>query len=177
MQQHSLKQAQSSSIVAVSPKRQAWRESVILGRAKGRIRNRRAYLRAALPEFVADELQEIARWLVGRLVEHIDANHPSIDGMENFLRQAAAEHDLPVPMESVIEVINSQEFGIRRGEERQRNTAVLPVGFDFDPTDLVHGVVHVACGAQLPNSKAAMKHHKCRPGVSHSAVRRSVVTT
>ncbi len=100
-------QSQSSSVVAVSRKRQAWREFVILSRAKGPIRNRAAYLRAALPEFLRDELHEIAQWLVGRLVEHIGAHHPTIDGMKMFLKQAAEAHELPLPndlIESVIEI-------------------------------------------------------------------------
>lgn len=98
---------QVPSSVAVSPKRQAWRESVILGRAKGPIRNRAAYLRAALPEFIADEGHEIGQWLVGRLVEYIDEHHPTIEGMKGFLNQTASADDLPLPedqIESVIEI-------------------------------------------------------------------------
>ena len=77
----------------VSSKREAWRESVVFGRAKGPIRNRVAYLRKAMPEFLADEGHEIYQFLVGRLVEHIDAARPNIDGMKSIVQQAAEAHD------------------------------------------------------------------------------------
>jgi hypothetical protein len=94
-----------SSISIVSARRKAWRESVILGRASGPIRNRGAYLRVAMPQFVADELNEIRHWLAARLVEEIDANHPSVVEMKTFLQKNAQCHDLPVPDELIEEVI------------------------------------------------------------------------
>lgn len=96
-----------SSVIAVSPKHQAWRESVVLARASGPIRNRTAYLRAAMPAFVADEQHEIGQWLVARLVEYIDSEHPTVNGMKIFLKRTAENHDLPVPddqIEAVVEI-------------------------------------------------------------------------
>jgi len=93
--------------MAVSLKHQAWRQSVILARASGPIRNRTAYLRAAMPAFIADEQHEIGQWLVARLVEHIDSEHPTIYGMRIFVKRAAENHDLPVPddqIEAVVEI-------------------------------------------------------------------------
>jgi hypothetical protein len=95
---------QSSSVDAgraeqpakVSSKRESWRTSVVLGRAKGPVRNPAVYVRAAMPEFVANEECEIYQWLTGRLAEHINANHPTIADMQCFVKQAAENHDLPL---------------------------------------------------------------------------------
>ena len=106
--------AQSSSIV-VSFKRQSWRESVIIGRANGLVRNRAAYIRAALPKFVADESHEIGQFLVGRLVDYIDECHPSIDDMKNYLKEVAAKHDLPLPEDQVECVIEVSYFKWKSG--------------------------------------------------------------
>ena len=97
---------QSSSAV-VSQKRKAWRESVILNRASCLVRNRDAYLRKALPEFIDDETHEIGQWLACRLVEFIDHERPQIEDMKAFVRREAGANDLPLPddlIESVIEV-------------------------------------------------------------------------
>jgi hypothetical protein len=102
-----IRNSHQSSALAVSRKRQAWRESVILNRASGTVRNRDAYLRKSLPEFIRDETHEVGQWLVARLVEHIDHEHPSIEDMKAFVRQAAHVNDLPLPddqIESVIEI-------------------------------------------------------------------------
>jgi hypothetical protein len=97
---------QSSSAV-VSQKRKAWRKSVILNRASCPVRNRDAYLRKALPEFIDDETHEIGQWLACRLVEFIDHERPQIEDMKAFVRREAGANDLPLPddlIESVIEV-------------------------------------------------------------------------
>ena len=92
----------------------------MFGRAKGPIRNRVAYLRKAMPEFLADEGHEIYQFLVGRLVEHIDAARPNIDGMKSIVQQAAEAHDLPITDDSVECVIDlvtfpgSAEFWIQK---------------------------------------------------------------
>ena len=88
---------------------------MILARASGPIRNRTAYLRAAMPVFVADEQHEIGQWLVARLVEHIDRDHPTINGMKSFLKQAAENHDLPLPddrIEAVVEISHKWKSGV-----------------------------------------------------------------
>ena len=113
---------QSSSAI-VSQKRKAWRESVILNRAAGPVRNRVAYLRRAMPDFIADELHEIGSWLTARLVEEIDAHHPPIEGMKNFLEQSAGAHDLPLAddlVESIIEIAYFRwKAGVVRGSANQ----------------------------------------------------------
>jgi hypothetical protein len=103
-----------SSVAAVSIKRQTWRESVILARANGLVRNRTAYLRAALPQFIADEPQEIGQWLVALLVEEIDSRHPTIPGMKEFLKQEAEVHDLPVSDDFIERVIEIAYFKWKR---------------------------------------------------------------
>ena len=99
-----------SSVAAVSLKRRAWRESVIFGRASGLVRNRAAYLRAAMPKFVADEIEEIGNYLVSHLVEYIDSNHPNIDDMRCFVKQAAESHELPLEDDFVERVIEAAYF-------------------------------------------------------------------
>jgi hypothetical protein len=104
------RQVSSSSSVIVSSKRHAWRESVILGRASGLVRNRAAYLRAAMPAFVADEIEEIGNYLVSRLVEYIDSNHPKIEGMRLFVTEAAEANDLPLTDDFTERIIEASYF-------------------------------------------------------------------
>lgn len=98
---------QQSSTAVVSQQRATWRERVILSRASGVVRNRDAYLRKALPEFIRDEIHEIGQWLVGRLVEFINRERPRIDEMKVFVRREAHANDLPLTddlIESIIEI-------------------------------------------------------------------------
>lgn len=101
---------EQSACPRVSARREAWRESVVLGRAKGPIRNRVAYLCKAMPQFVADEQHEVYQWLVGQLVEHIDAARPNVDRMKLFVKQAAEVHDLPLTDTSVECVVELAYF-------------------------------------------------------------------
>ena len=115
----------SSSVVAASAKRQAWRESIILSRANGPVRNRTAYLRVAMPSFVADEMHEVGNYLVSRLVGYIDSNHPTIEGMKLFVREAAEAHELPLPddlIESVIEIAYFKWKGALSTSGKLKNT-------------------------------------------------------
>ena len=105
---------QSSSAI-VSQKRKVWRESVILNRAAGPVRNRVAYLRRAMPEFIADELHEIGSWLTARLVEEIEAHHPPIEAMRSFVEQSAAAHDLPLFDDLVESIIAIAYFRWKAG--------------------------------------------------------------
>jgi hypothetical protein len=105
----------SSSSIAVSLKRQSWRESVIIGRANGLVRNRGAYIRAAMPKFIADESHEVGQYLVGRLIEYIEAQHPSIGDMKSFLKETAAQHDLSLPEDQVECVIEVSYFKWKSG--------------------------------------------------------------
>jgi hypothetical protein len=111
------------SVIAVSSKHQAWRESVIVARASGPIRNRAAYLRAAMPAFVADEQHEIGQWLVARLVEHIDSEHPTIEGIKNFLKLSAAAHDLLLSDDLVESIIAIAYFRWKAGVMCSSNQA------------------------------------------------------
>lgn|SRR5487761_874000 len=117
----------SSTSIVVSLKRQNWRESVILGRARGAVRNRAAYLRKAMPEFVTDELHEIGSWLTARLIEEIDARHPTIEGMKNFLRQSADANELPLSDDLVESIIAIAYF---------RWKANVPYGSENQISDL-----------------------------------------
>ena len=80
---------------------------MILSRASGPVRRPAAYLQKALPQFIHDEANEMGQWLVNRLVEEIDKNHPSIEEMKTFVAQSARQDDLPVTdvlIEAVIEI-------------------------------------------------------------------------
>jgi hypothetical protein len=83
-------------IVSPSPLHQRWREKVIFSRAKGIIRNRSAYLRTALPPFIADEDHEIGQWLASQLIEYIQSNHPSVSSMQAFVTRIAESEGLPL---------------------------------------------------------------------------------
>ena len=94
----------------ISAVRQSWRETVILSRAKGPVRNRTSYLRAAMPTFVANEKFEIAQWLVSQLAREIQAHHPSIDRMKAFVERLTTENDLPRDAEMIEPVIELAYF-------------------------------------------------------------------
>lgn len=110
-----IREDHQSSSATVSQKRLAWRESVILNRAAGPVRNRVAYLRRAMPEFIADESHEIGSWLTARLVEEIEAHHPPIEGMKSFLEQSAGGHDLPLSDDLVESIIAIGYFRWKAG--------------------------------------------------------------
>ena len=100
----------TSSIVGPRFNRQQWRETVIFGRAKGIIRNRAAYLRAALPAFIADEAHEIAQWIALQLIEYIESDRPSINEMQIFVRRTAEVNDLPLNEDLVDPIIEIAYF-------------------------------------------------------------------
>jgi hypothetical protein len=108
---------------SVSPKRQAWRAKVVLGRASAPIRNIDAYLRIAMPKFVEDEMHEICQWLAARLAERLDAGLLTIDGMKLFVKQAAEEDDLDLPDAWIDSVA---ELGYYTWKRRGIDSGALP---------------------------------------------------
>ena len=68
-----------------------------------------------MPDFIADELHEIGSWLTARLVEEIEARHPPIEGMKNFLEQSAGAHDLPLSDDQVESIIAIAYFRWKAG--------------------------------------------------------------
>jgi hypothetical protein len=68
-----------------------------------------------MPEFIADELHEIGSCLTARLVEEIEAHHPPIEGMKNFLKQSAGAHELPLSDDLVESIIVIAYFRWKAG--------------------------------------------------------------